>query len=523
MTSLNGICGRARINNESNYFFVSKLMNMPWRRFLVIAGMDVSSAVKLNRVYIVDTCRRVFRFDMKKSVLVTFVLVLLLQMTVFVYASAPVKAEPRVIYVDAKNTGFGDGSNEHPYSTIKEGTNAATSGDTVFVYNGTYQEWNITLDKDNLSLIGENRNVTIIDGGSVYYWILIMTAQNVTVTGFTIKNSPVGTAGIFLDHAMKSKISNNIIKNHDSGIYSAFSNYNLIENNWISDTYAGIILSSVCRENRISNNDVRGNTRGIDLSHGAHGNEIENNNIVQNKYGVSISFENNSIVGNQVVNNEVGIYEDSESTNGYRIFHNNFIENTKQIDSGNNSSNIWDDGYPSGGNYWSDYKNRFPNATELDGSGIWDTPYVLDENNQDNYPLMNNWITPSLPDTTSPTISVVTPENKTYTVDDVSLTFAVSESTSWIGYSLDGQANVTITGNTPLNGLSDGSHSLIVYAKDTAGNTGTSETIYFSIKTKKVQPFPTLIVTAIAIIAAIGAALLIYFTKVKKTIGKAEK
>jgi len=54
-------------------------------------------------------------------------------------------------------------------------------------------------------------------------------------------------------------------------------------------------------------------------------------------------------------------------------------------------TNFWDEGYPSGGNYWSDYEYRYPNAEELDGSGMWNTSYVIDENNQDNYPLMGIW------------------------------------------------------------------------------------------------------------------------------------
>ena len=126
------------------------------------------------------------------------------------------------------------------------------------------------------------------------------------------------------------------------------------------------------------------------------------------------------------------------------------------------------------------------------------------------------------PDTTPPTIFIISPENKTYSVADVPLTFTVSESTSWMSYSLDEQANVTITGNTTLTGLSDGSHSLIVYAKDTDGKTGTSETIYFTIAQQS-ESFPiTWIVGAIAIIAVVGAAFLVYFAKIKKTTGKAE-
>jgi hypothetical protein len=53
-----------------------------------------------------------------------------------------------------------------------------------------------------------------------------------------------------------------------------------------------------------------------------------------------------------------------------------------------NSTNTWDDGYPSGGNYWSNYQTTYPNAAEKGSSGIWNTPYVIDANNTDRYPLM---------------------------------------------------------------------------------------------------------------------------------------
>jgi streptogramin lyase len=86
-------------------------------------------------------------------------------------------------------------------------------------------------------------------------------------------------------------------------------------------------------------------------------------------------------------------------------------------------------------------------------------------------------------DTASPVISIVSPENMTYTVADVPLDFTVSESTSWIGYSLDGQANNTVVGNTTLVGLLDGSHSVVVYANDTVGNMGVSSMVYFTVDT----------------------------------------
>lgn len=122
-------------------------------------------------------------------------------------------------------------------------------------------------------------------------------------------------------------------------------------------------------------------------------------------------------------------------------------------------------------------------------------------------------------DTISPTISILSPQNTTYDVTEVPLTFAVSETTSWISYSLDGQANITITGNITLTGLPYGSHTLTVYITDKAGNNEISETIYFIIA----EPFPTIIVAAIAMTATGGTASAIYYIKNKKTIRKTEK
>jgi hypothetical protein len=83
-------------------------------------------------------------------------------------------------------------------------------------------------------------------------------------------------------------------------------------------------------------------------------------------------------------------------------------------------------------------------------------------------------------DTTPPAITILSPQNKTFDVNNVPLIFTINESTSWISYGLDSQSNVTITGNTTLTGLSDGTHTIIVYANDTSGNMGVSEMVYFA-------------------------------------------
>jgi len=128
-------------------------------------------------------------------------------------------------------------------------------------------------------------------------------------------------------------------------------------------------------------------------------------------------------------------------------------------------------------------------------------------------------------DTVPPTISIVSPENRIYNTTDIPLNFTVSEPFSWAGYSLNGQKNATIAGNTTLTGLSDGSHNLRVYANDTAGNMGYSETVYFSIS-QEAEPTPQpdslelfstiLFVASIVLVVVIGIGLLVYFKKRKR-------
>ena len=92
------------------------------------------------------------------------------------------------------------------------------------------------------------------------------------------------------------------------------------------------------------------------------------------------------------------------------------------------------------------------------------------------------------PEVLPPTIVVLSPANATYDTRNVSLIFTVDKATSWIGYSLDGAANVTITGNTTLTSLSYGSHRIVIYGNDTYGNMGISNTVYFVIVAIPMSP-----------------------------------
>jgi len=111
------------------------------------------------------------------------------------------------------------------------------------------------------------------------------------------------------------------------------------------------------------------------------GNDISNNK----RAGVvfATSSRDNLVVENTTEENGIGILFDSDSN---KVFHNNIIDNVVQAAKRYSISyaNVWDDDYPSGGNYWSEYT-----GIDANSDGIGDTPYVIDWNNQDNYPLMN--------------------------------------------------------------------------------------------------------------------------------------
>jgi hypothetical protein len=117
--------------------------------------------------------------------------------------------------------------------------------------------------------------------------------------------------------------------------------------------------------------------------------------------------------------------------------------------------------------------------------------------------------------TIPPKVAVVSLANQTYNATDVSLVFTVDKPALWMGYSLDGQDNVAVTGNVTLSGLSNGLHSVTVYARDEFDNVGASETITFNVEV--LEPFPTTLVAAasVAAVAVVVAGLLVYFKKRK--------
>jgi parallel beta-helix repeat protein len=132
----------------------------------------------------------------------------------------------------------------------------------------------------------------------------------------------------------------------------------------------------------IVGNDITSN-EGFGIVFGYSSNcSIIGNNITNNEYdGIWCRTTSNSTISqNNIIGNKyAGIFIPSSSN---RIFHNNFVNNSEQV-SLYDSANVWDDGYPSGGNYWSDYEGE-----DSIHDGVGDTPYTIDGSNIDHYPLM---------------------------------------------------------------------------------------------------------------------------------------
>ena len=357
---------------------------------------------------------------------------------------------------------------------------------------------------------------------------------------------------------------NTITHNNDWGIFNTGSNNNNIVGNYFSangdaislngysettsennlilgntfrqNTYKGIAVESASHNNIIGNSitetgteGTRGVGEGILIAAGSY-NLIKDNTIAFNEIGIRLEASSNTIIQNTVENNR-----ESAITNWYRftvptdnkIYSNNFINN--YVNFSHLASNAWDNG--SKGNYWSYYQ-----GIDGNGDGIGDTPYTINSAFVDNYPLMapinvaittvdlSSWVTvPSVSsfpgvDKISPTIAITSPNNKTFSTGNLSLTFTVDEQSSWMGYSLDAQDNITVTGNTTILNLPNGYHNITLYAMDEAGNTGASETINFTIAIpeQEPEPFPTIsmvAVFALSIAAVAAAGLLLYRRK----------
>ena len=310
------------------------------------------------------------------KILKTVVVLLLTFLFVLVsfYQTGVVKAEPETIVVP------------DDYGSIQEAIDIAVAGDTVYVKSGTYHE-NLVVNK-SLSLVGENVDTTIVDGNPPEGYRIPIKVQcdDVSVSGFKLL---YGYAGISVGDAKYCSISGNRIAGNEHGIMLVGCSYcNVTKNYCELIGLSSAIQLSYSNYNLISGNYIDNCTEGIQVWQGSANNTVTENTITNcDDVAIRLQYaDNNTIARNDVSNSGFGttIYVANNNT----ITENNYKNNVEQFPSGewewyaktfgyNGSYNIINQ------NYWSDY-----NGTDTDGDRIGDTPYVINEDNQDNQPIM---------------------------------------------------------------------------------------------------------------------------------------
>jgi len=163
---------------------------------------------------------------------------------------------------------------------------------------------------------------------------------------------------------------------------------NTVTGNIVSNSQYGISLSSIIILGGVASSNLRNNILQVSSqppSPPLSNNTVSGNIVTGCEYGIDIELDGSMVIGNTLTSNNVGlsIFSDYMCFFNNTVYHNNFISNQLQVSLFNSVDNIWDDGYPSGGNYWSDY-----NGTDMNQDGVGDTSYGIDANNTDRYPLV---------------------------------------------------------------------------------------------------------------------------------------
>ena len=298
---------------------------------------------------------------MNRKLVLLYVLTVLLTFTFSMSLRVQVAEASGTIYIRA------DGSIDPPTAPIQR------KGD-IYTLTG-----NITSDTDAIVI---ERNNMIFNGA-----------------GYTVQGTG-GGFGILLSETRNVRIRNTQVKGFTYGIFLrapqfSSSNCTITENN-ITSNGGGVSLTSYF--NILSVNNITKNQGPAVTLFYSHYTKIQGNNISDNWDGLQIESSENCIVsGNKITKNGVGVLLYRSSHN--LICNNNFVNNMKHVHdiswdypSISPSINFWDNGYPSGGNYWSDhnppdiYTGPYQNETGSDKIG--DVPYIIDENNTDRYPLI---------------------------------------------------------------------------------------------------------------------------------------
>jgi len=239
--------------------------------------------------------------------------------------------------------------------------------------------------------------------------ILLVATNNSLITRNHITNNNYGIV-LFAPYEQcigNTIKENNVTANIKDGIHSWNSENTIITGNSITNNQENGIIFYDSRGATISGNSITANKEnGIKLwGYDSSDNTVSGNHIENNENGITLDTAfNNKITGNIITSNRgwgiILSYNGFPPFSNNTIYHNDFVNNQQAVYTVDEllpplpdmdpATDNWDNGTE--GNYWSNY-----NGTDTDGDGIGDTPYVINENNRDNYPLMEPTVIPEFP------------------------------------------------------------------------------------------------------------------------------
>jgi parallel beta-helix repeat protein len=284
------------------------------------------------------------------------------------------------------NYGYGlwlDVSNDDSVS----GNNIAAYGEYGIILEGSNDD---SVNGNNVTAVvaisfANSYNSSVSGNSFVNCGLYVFSSYGNVMTGNLVNGRPL----VYLEN-----VSDSVVEGAGQVILVNCNNVT-VENCDLSNTYIGVELWGTSNST-ISGNDITSNIGfGIYLDSSSNNNSLIGNNLANNEFGIVLesSSSNNSIIGNNIARGEFGVFLGDSSNN--IIYHNNFMFNTLGQASSVYSINVWDDGYPSGGNYWSNYTGvdlySGPYQNQTGSDGIGDTPYIIDANDIDHYPLMNRY------------------------------------------------------------------------------------------------------------------------------------
>jgi len=429
---------------------------------------------------------------------------------------------------------------------------------------------------NNTQIIGSNVVNCIPDKTMVFYefqqGIRVQYSFNCVIRNSVIANNAV-TGVLITDSSNFTVSSNQVYRNGNSsysyGLNTNASSYGLIAyNNVYENKWDNIGLGYGSTNCTILGNNVTGYTVfGMWVDHGSDGNIFYGNNIVNNVIaaqpvnvlsqwdsGIEGNYWGNYFTANNTDTNYDGIGDSSygidiNNTDRFPLmgrFHSFFTYKNQVVDVITNSGTDNFAFFRTNNTIKMHVSSMAPDQTEdfcriRIPHSLMIEPYSVTvdgvEPSYVNYTVNDDetsrWIyfrySHSMheisisgaqpPDTIPPAISVLSPENVVYVQDAIPLIFVTDEETSWIGYSLDKLENTTISDNVTLSGLLDGLHEITVYANDTAGNTGSSEAIFFTVKAQTGLPTILWVSIAMLLIPALGGLAILAYKRLKKQNG----